>query len=158
MRDQVQYPTPRYKAPDAARWLWARLRLEAGFSLVEELVALGLVSLGLVLLVAMITTGSIGVTTTGDKTTADTLARSQLEIIKAATYTVPGSDINPYPTVSASAPYSVSVEIDYWYWEEAEASGTFVDAPNSEGMQRVTVTVSRDGDDLITLSEYKVDR
>lgn len=139
----------------AIRWLKTRLRLETGFSLVEELVALGLVSLGLVLLVAMITTGSVGVTTLGDKTSADALARSQLEIIKAAPYTVPASDINPYPTVSAPSPYTVSVDVDY---RNASDPSGFQEDPNSSGLQLIIVEVRRAGNLLIQLSDYKVNR
>jgi Tfp pilus assembly protein PilV len=126
---------------------------QLGFSLVEELVALGLVSLGLVLLVAMITTGSIGVTTMGDKTTADSLARSQLELIKASTYK-PDPTSDPYPSVSATAPYSLTTTIEYW----DATNEVFVSAVRNDGMQQISVTVSRDGDDLLTLQDLKVAR
>ena len=125
----------------------------AGFSLVEELVALGLVALGIVLLVAMITTGSVGVSTLGDKTTADSLARSQLELVKAAAYE-PDPSTNPYPSVSVTAPYSSSLTVEYW----DEANEAFVSSVQNSGLQRITVTVSRDGDDIVTLQDYKVDR
>lgn len=126
---------------------------QAGFSLVEELVALGLVALGLVLLVAMITTGSIGVTNLGERTTALSLARSQLEMVKDANYQ-PDPINNPYPAPSTPASYSLSLAIEYW----DEANQVFVGTLRNDGMQRITVTVSRDGDDLASLQDLKVDR
>lgn len=135
--------------------LWAqRLRAdEKGFSLVEEVVAIGLVSLGMLLLVAMVTTGTLGVTVLGDRVTAESLARSQLEVIKNAAYE-PDPTANPYPTVSTSAPYSLDVDIEYW----VATSESFTTTVTNDGLQRITATVARDGDDVLSLQEYKVDR
>ena len=135
------------------RWIRRPIHDTAGFSLVEELVALGLVAVGLVLLVAIITTGSIGVTTVTQKTTAGSLARSQLELVKSAAYE-PDPSANPYPSLSVPAGYTVSLTIDYW----DEANQTFTSSVTNDGLQRINVTVSSDGDDLVTLQDFKVDR
>lgn len=127
--------------------LW---REQAGFSLVEELVAIGLVGLGIVFLLAMIGTGAIGVTTQQEHMIADSLARSQLELIKDAMYQ---DDHTSYPTVSAPPTFSVSVEAADW----DPGSGTFTGSSDN-GMQRITVTVTRGGDTLVELQDIKVDR
>lgn len=126
---------------------------EYGFTLVEELVALGMIGAGLVLLVAMIGTGTVGVTTQRDQVLADAVSRSQLELIKDATYQ-PDPDSVAYPVVSVPAGYSLAVDVDFW----DQGSGSFVGGPNGSGLQRVTVTVSRGGDLLAEVQALKADR
>lgn len=118
----------------------ARARGEAGDSLVEILVAVGIISTSLVILAAALSTGVLGVRTSNRLTTATNLAASQLESIKADDYAdvVAGS----YSTVSAPPGYAVGVN-------------------RSEiltGMLQVTVTVSFQGEILLVVSNYKVDR
>ncbi|MCK5794154.1 MAG: hypothetical protein KAH12_05585, partial [Anaerolineales bacterium] len=62
------------------------IRNEKGATLVEELMTVAIISFGIVILVAMITTGVIGVRQVDDKVLAESLARSQLEMIKDAAY------------------------------------------------------------------------
>ena len=112
---------------------------ERGLTLVEELVAVGVVGLGLVILVTMITTGAIGVRKVDEQVTGQTLARSQLELIKDADYEV---DPGNYPALSPVPGYSVNVQV------------STLDA----GLQKVTVTVSSQGEELQQTSTYKVDR
>jgi type II secretory pathway pseudopilin PulG len=134
-------------------WLRRLTSDQAGFTLVEELVAIGLVGAGLVLVVVMIGTGTAGVTAQRDQVLAHSLARAQIELIKDATYqTDPGA--SPYPTVSVPAGYSLGINVAFW----DEGSGTFVASPNGSGLQRVTVSVSRSGDLLATLQDLKADR
>lgn len=123
---------------------------QTGFSLVEELVAIGLVGLGIVLLLAMIGTGTIGVSTQRDHTIADGLARSQLELIKDAPY---ADDHTTYPSVVAPTGFTVNFTADDW----DPASGDFTGTSDS-GMQQITVTVIRSGDPLVTLQDVKVNR
>ncbi|MDX1600159.1 MAG: hypothetical protein R3191_01455 [Anaerolineales bacterium] len=133
-------------SPVASKLLYG----QAGFSLVEELVAIGLVGVGIVLLLAMIGTGTIGVTTHRDHTVGDGLARSQLELIKDAPY---ADDHTTYPAVSPPTGFSVSFTADDW----DPASGDFTGTSDS-GMQRITVTVSRGGDTVVELQDIKVNR
>lgn len=126
---------------------------QQGFSLVEELVALSVVSLGLVLLVAMIGTGTKGVTSTIDKVTAEDLARSQLELVKGSTYHANPTSA-PYPTAAAPTPYAVGMTIQYW----TAPSGPFTSSVRNDGMQKITVTVTRNGTQILQLEDYKVNR
>jgi type II secretory pathway pseudopilin PulG len=129
------------------------LTSENGVTLVEELVTVAIIAFGLVILVAMITTGVIGVRQVDDFVTAESLARSQLELIKDAAYE-PDPGTNPYPGVAGVPGYVVVVGIEYWN----ATTSTFVSTQRNDGMQRITVTVSASGDTLIQTSEFKVDR
>jgi hypothetical protein len=128
-------------------------RGQKGAALVEELVTVAIIGLGIVILVAMITTGVLGVRQIDDKVTAETLARSQLEIIKDAAYQ--GNPISsPYPAVSAIPGYSVALNIDYWH----AGNANFQSSLRNDGLQRITVTVTSGGSTLVQVAEYKVDR
>jgi len=152
------WPSPqgqmRGTAPAGWRdWLRRLNSGQAGFTLVEELVAIGLVGAGLVLVVAMIGTGTAGVTAQRDQVLADSLARAQVELIKDAAYQAdPGA--SPYPTAWVPAGYSLGLDVAFW----DEGSGTFVASPNGSGLQRVTVSVSRSGDLLAALQDLKANR
>ncbi len=128
-------------------------RSEAGFSLVEELVALGILGLGLTLLIGMLSTGAAGVTTAGERVAAEGLARSQLESIKAAPYRANPTSI-PYPTVPAPAPYSVTTSVLYW----TAPSGPFTNTVRNDGLQKVTVSISQGTTVILQVEDYKVDR
>ena len=126
---------------------------ESGASIVEELVSIAIIGIGIVILVAMITTGAIGVHQVDDIVKADTLARSQLELIKDVPYQA-DPITTPYPAVSPIPGYSVAVNIEYWN----ASSGSFQSALRNDGLQRITVIVSSNGSPITSVAEYKVDR
>lgn len=126
---------------------------EKGTTLVEELVTVAIIGIGIVILVAMITTGVIGVRQVADKVLAESLARSQLEIIKDAAYRADPVSV-PYPAVAPIPNYIVSVGIEYWN----ASTSTFGSAVWDDGLQKITVTVSSAGTPLVQTAEYKVDR
>ena len=126
---------------------------EEGTTLVEELVTVAIIGIGIVILVAMITTGVVGVRQVDDRVLAESLARSQLEIIKDAAYQADPVSV-PYPAVAPIPNYSVAVGIEYWN----ATSSTFVSAVRNDGLQKITVTVSSAGTPLVQTAEYKVDR
>ena len=113
-----------------------------GVGLVETLVAVAILGVTLVTLLAAISTGSIGVATTEERVTAENLARSQLEYTKSGAYlTAPAS----YATVTPPVGYTLSAE------------ATSIPEGDSS-IQKITVTVTRDGDILLIVEDYKVDR
>jgi len=113
-----------------------------GVGLVETLVAVAILGVTLVTLLAAISTGSIGVATTEERVTAENLARSQLEYAKSQSYlTTPAS----YATVTPPVGYTLSAE------------ATSIPEGDSS-IQKITVTVTRDGDILLIVEDYKVDR
>jgi Tfp pilus assembly protein PilV len=115
---------------------------QAGVGLVEALIGVAILAVTLVMLLAAISTGSRGVATTEERITAENLARSQLEYAKSEPYlAAPAS----YATVTPPAGYTVSAE------------ATSIPEGDSS-IQKITVTVSRDGETLLTVEDYKVDR
>ncbi len=138
----------------APAWAWARrLQDEAGFSLVEELVTVAVIGLALVLLVGMLTTGAIGVTTAGSEVQAETLATSQLELVKNAPFS-PDPTAVPYPSLSPPPRFGIGLDVSYW----DSASGTFISTVQNEGLQKITVTITHDGDTVLMMEDYKVER
>lgn len=133
--------------------LWNRVQEQDGLSLVEELVSLAVISLGLVVLIGMLSTSTAGIQAENNLVFGENLARTQLEIIKHAAYE-PDPLSNPYPSAPAPAPYSINTTVEYWI----APSGPFTSTVRDDGLQRITVTVSRNGADIFQLQGYKADR
>ena len=115
---------------------------QGGVGLVEVLVAVAILGVTLVAFLTAISTGSLGVATTEERVTAENLARSQLEYTKSLAYlAAPAS----YATVTPPTGYAVS------------ANATSI-AEGDSAIQRITVTVTRNGETLLTVEDYKVDR
>lgn len=118
-----------------------RLRLphgQAGISLVEVLVAAAIMAaIGVVFMAAM-TTGFRSAGIQDEQLTAESLARSQLEIIKSAPYAV------SY-TVNVTMPfqYLITIESPYVLWNSN--NDTWVVSGNNTHLQKITVKVSREG-------------
>lgn len=122
---------------------------EAGTSLVEILVAVAIISMSLVILIATLSTAAFAVRTSNRLTNATNLASAQLESIKATEY-ITGTV--SYPAIPAGA-YVIGQEISYW------DGASFTSVPGTDsGMQWITVTVSYEGEALVVVSNYKVDR
>ena len=116
---------------------------EAGVGLVETLIAVGILGLALTALLSAVSTGSLASSRSQERVTAENMARSQLEYVKSQPYAAPPAT---YATVTPSpGGYAVSAA--------AEA------IPNSDSsIEKVTVTVTRDGKTLFVTEDYKVDR
>jgi len=112
--------------------------------LVEVLVAVAIVGMTVVALLAAISTGSIGVTTTDSEVTAANLARSQLEYTRSQPYVEVPTE---YATVTPPAGYTVSVQ-----------AASILEPATDANIQRITVTVARDGETLATVEDFKVKR
>ncbi len=119
------------------------LQDERGLTLVESLVTIAIVAVALVAFAAALSTGSLAVRENDQEVTAQSLARSQMEYIKGYPYD-PGA--TTYPTVSTTDNYSISVVV-------APVPDT-----NSPDIQKVTATISRDGQILLAIEDYKVNR
>jgi type II secretory pathway pseudopilin PulG len=121
--------------------------------LVEELVALGIVVVGLAFVLAAVGTASMGLRETDEHVFAENLARSQLERIKDAAYSANPTAV-PYPNVSPPAGYGLTVSVEYW----TAPSGPFTPTVRNDGLQRITVAVSHDGQPVLSAADYKVNR
>jgi len=115
---------------------------ERGIGLAESIVAVGLLGVGVVAFITMLSTGSLAVKEQTQQTTVQQLAQSQLETIKAAPYDVTGAS---YPSISTPPDYSVAFVVDSTIYA-------------GSAIQKITVTVSKSSEALLTLEGYKVFR
>lgn len=141
------------KRQKKSNWILSALKVESGATLVEELVTIAIIGMGVVILITMMTTGSLGVSKIDDLVRAQSLARSQLELIKDASYETDPPSF-PYPSVAGIPGYSVAVDIEYWN----ASTGSFQTGLRDDGMQKLTITVSSGAIQLAQVSEFKVDR
>ena len=115
---------------------------ERGFGLVETLAAVAILGVAVVALVIGLSTGSITVREGNQGLVAQSLAQTQLEYVKDYPYDPAATT---YPTVDTPEGYSIGVE-----------AGSIPDADTD--IQRITVTISRDGEAILTVKDYKVNR
>lgn len=116
---------------------------QAGFGLVESLVAVAILGTTVFMLLGSLSTGSISVGILQERTTAENLARSQLEYTMSLPY--------------LPAPYSYQI-VDYvpsGYSVTAESSAV---SGRDINIQKITVTVYREGKRLYSIEGFKVNR
>ena len=127
------------------QWL-ARMRLrvrdERGLSLIEALVAISVTAVAVVAIVTALSSGAIAVGEGESEAVAQRLARTQLEYVKGSSYDAVGAS---YSTLDTPEGYALSFDVD-----------TVPDTDND--IQKITVTVSQDGEDILEVEDYKVNR
>jgi type II secretory pathway pseudopilin PulG len=121
----------------------AAIGREEGIGLVEVLVALSIMGSAVVMFLSSLSTGSKAVGSIYERTTAANVARSQLEYTKSQDYTV------------APASYDNIASLPPGFTVSAEASAI---ADKDNNIQRITVTVYRDGEPVFVKEDYKVNR
>lgn len=122
-------------------------RHEAGVTLIETVVSVALVgTVGLALLSGLATASKAAVIA-DEHATAESLARSQLESAKRAAYVYEASSYAPDPLPS---------EADYTGYSVVITAAP-LNTPD-DGIQKITVIVSRSGTEKYRLVSYKVDR
>jgi prepilin-type N-terminal cleavage/methylation domain-containing protein len=120
----------------------ARFQSEAGFGLVESLVALAILGTALVVFLGGMSTGLLSTSQSDRLSTAHELARSQLEFTKADAYQ-PAP--HTYTSVAAPSGYAVS----------AEASSV---SGGDGDIELITVQVTKNSTIAYSLEGYKVNR
>jgi type II secretory pathway pseudopilin PulG len=123
-------------------WVKNRAQGQRGLGLVETLVAVAILGTSVVAFVAALSAGSIAVGEQDEKVVAQSLAQTQLEYTKSYLY---DPEATTYPTVDTPEGYVISVDV---------ASIPDTDAD----IQKITVTISRDSEDIMTVADYKVNR
>lgn len=119
-----------------------RLKGEDGFTLVEAIIAIALLGIVVLTMVIGMSTGAMAVSDSDEQVTAQGLARSQMEYTKNYTY---NSSAVTYPAITAPDGYTITVVVSA--------------VPDTDtNIQKITVTVARNGATLITLEDYKVNR
>jgi len=122
--------------------LFGRFNNQQGLGLVETLVAVAILGTSVVAFVVSLSAGSLAVAEQDTETVAQSLAQSQMEYTKNYAFNPAAAT---YPTVAAPAGYSITVGV-------SPVPGT------DSNMQKITVTVLRDGSSAFLVSDYKVNR
>ena len=121
-----------------------------GFSLVEVLVAMALVGLLSVTVPAALSGASRATITVSEHTTAESLARSEMDYIQSQPYD--SSNATPEYAVIPDLPPSCRIVTPLAVRLDPRGDG----ATGDEGLQQITVTVQRNGKDVYTLVDFKV--
>ena len=134
---------------------------QKGVTLLETLAALALLAIIGVAFLSAIATSSITMANAEEKVEIDNLARAQMEYTKSGNYTryIYGSpDIPPDYTsldeLAPADPYAIPIPTGY----SIDVTAVALDSSADKGVQKITVTVSREGKDLLVMEGYKVDR
>ena len=126
---------------------------EQGMTLIETLVALGIIAAVAVVFLIGMTTSSKAVMVSQERVAVDSLAKSQMEDIKSQAY---DDDLNHNPpqyTKLTNIPAGYDIAIS-----AARLNPKGDDPTNDDGLQEITVTVTRDEVPVFTLVGYKVNR
>ncbi len=125
---------------------------ETGVALVETLVALAILGLIAVAFLSGLTTVAQATLIADERATAESLARSQMEYVKNQGY-VSNPDPGSYEKITTPADSNYSIEI----------LPVPIDPDTGElseedmGIQKITVTVEHNGNQVITLVGYKLE-
>ena len=118
---------------------------ESGFTLLETLVAMTIFGLVAVVFLMGLSISSKAVMVSQNRVTAESIAKNQMEDTKAQAYVV---DASAYPEITLSQDM-----IDQGYYISVEAEP--LNSPD-DGLQKITVDVSRNSEVLFTLIGYKL--
>ena len=121
-------------------------RGQGGFSLVEGILAVAILAVIGVVFMSAMTTGFRSAGIQDEQITAESLARTQLEIIKAATYADNYTDLK----ISEPSQYLISIESPYVSWNGTD---WLVESEEDTGLQKITVRVSREGGKPVLMVE-----
>ena len=141
-----------------ARALRGRSR---GVTLIEVLIALALFTIIAIVFISGLTVAARAVFIGDQRTTAESLARTQLEYIKSQEYihySDPERDPLHYLKITGyPSNYLIEVEV-----QPIDGDGVPYPCENDvcrdDGLQKITVIVSRDGNRVFTLEGYNMDR
>jgi prepilin-type N-terminal cleavage/methylation domain-containing protein len=134
-----------------------------GFTLIEVVIAIALIGIIAVAVLSALSTASISLIIADKRATAESLARSQLEFVKNQDYIdYSESGHEDYDVICdvVECPEDYTVEVvaepidpdTYQPYPYIEGEGRF---QQDDGIQKITVIVSYDGKEVITMEGYK---
>ena len=126
-------------------------REQRGFTLIEVLVAVGILGFIGVAVIAALDTNSRAARTLDEQVEGANLAVAYIEAIKELPY----ADTYPSAGDNIIVPFQYSVVIDIDYSNDGT---TWVDSYTDETLERITVTVSREGRPVFSLCTYRTKR
>ncbi|MBA7696814.1 hypothetical protein ES703_105466 [subsurface metagenome] len=122
------------------------MKSEKGFSLIEILVAVAILGLVAVTFLGGLATVLKGTVISNEQAIAESLVRTEAEYVK-------GCDYKPYPSV-----YPVNPELTIPNgWNIPQPTVELVHATD-DGIQKVTITAEHDGEAILSIEIYKVER
>ncbi len=121
---------------------WQCIRDERGLALMESLIAVAVLGTTVLAFTVALATGALGIRENDQEVVAQGLARTQLEYTKSYAY-IPSA--TTYPTVTTPSGYAISV--------------TVASVPSTNAnIQKITANITRDGNLVMTINDYKVNR
>jgi Tfp pilus assembly protein PilV len=114
---------------------------QRGIGLVETLIAVAILGTANVAFVTALSAGAISTGEHGQEVIAQRLAQNQIESIKNQVFNIAGT----YTPITAPSGYAIIIVKD-------AVPGADTD------IQKITVTILRDGAGVFTVSDYKVNR
>jgi type II secretory pathway pseudopilin PulG len=136
--------------------LKVRFKEETGIGLVESLAAVAILGTAGIAFVLSLSTGAVAVRESDQETVAQSLARAQLEYVKNYPYhSAPTSYPYVYTYNETYNPNPVTLPEGY---DISLTSSTIPQAGGNSAIQKITVIISRNGEDILTLADYKVKR
>ena len=119
-----------------------RVQEQPGIGLIEAIVAVAITGVTVVALVAALSAGSVAVREDDRESVSQRLARTQLEYVKSCSY---NPTTTTYPAVATPEGYTVDVAVNPVHDTNAD-------------IQKITVTVAKDGGETLIVENYKVNR
>ena len=117
---------------------------EKGLGIAESMVAVAILGITVVTFIAALSTVSIAAREGEHEVVAQRLAQAELEYVKSYAYD-PGATTYSTEDVDTPGGYAISVAVD--------------SIPDTDtNIQKVTVTISLDGEDILSIEDYKVNR
>ncbi|MFC1942130.1 prepilin-type N-terminal cleavage/methylation domain-containing protein [Chloroflexota bacterium] len=117
-----------------------------GFALIETIVALGLLGVVAAVFIGTIGTATNATIVADEQVTAESLVRGEIEYVKGYTYQYDATEYPVDPTLDVPVGWSMPNPV-------VEAlHGT------DDGIQKVTITIQRSGEEKFSALIYKVDR
>jgi type II secretory pathway pseudopilin PulG len=115
---------------------------QIGTSLVEMLVAISLLGVFAGTFIPALSTGTLAVSQHDSSVIAQSLAKTEIEVIKAASYDEDGSS---YSIIDTPEGYSITLDVES-------------DVYSTDDIQKITVSVIYLGNSILVLEDYKVRR
>jgi prepilin-type N-terminal cleavage/methylation domain-containing protein len=130
---------------------------EQGVTLIETLVALAILGATAVVFLVGLTTSSKAVMISQERVAADSLAKSQMEYIKSQKTYIPEEDYDPSDSYKSYQLINIPSDlIEQGYAIVINPPEDISEA--DANIQKITVIVTHDGDEVFRLVNYKVNR
>jgi prepilin-type N-terminal cleavage/methylation domain-containing protein len=124
-----------------------------GFSMLEVVIAIALLGIIAVSVLTALQTAAMALISADRRATAESLARTQMEYVRYSNY----DDIigEGHPQYDLDPQIQSTLPPDFSVVTTAIRLNKDVDPDDDDGIQQITVTVSHDGQVVVTLEDFK---